>query len=438
MRSGKIPLLWSIACAVALALASSGVADEVALDKPLKVSISRKDRTPLAGMLVAYDENRFRIKAPNGAVTEVTWDELDARNIFLLHKRAFGDTATAEQWFELGERLSGDADSKWSDLAFEAALKLDASLVDRIKEAKTARKQAAPPQPAAAKAKDDADADPTAAEDKFWGRLTEEQSEAAIAELKAFAEEARKTIGMRELRAYESKYFLFCTDLDAKEAAQWYGLLDKMYDRLLAMFAIPKATNIWHGKALVFVFKDRSDFVSYEATVEEYQAAPSVAGLCHQVGPIVRIAFYRQPDEMEFAQVLVHESSHGFIHRYRSPEHIPSWVNEGLAEWIAYDLVPRSKPESYRIDAMKQRLNDRGDTGGMFEAGKIEPWQYDLAYTLTDFMIRQNRRGYIKFFNALKGGKAWDKALEEDYGAPVERLVAAYGQSLRLNTILKP
>ena len=64
--------------------------------------------------------------------------------------------------------------------------------------------------------------------------------------------------------------------------------------------------------------------------------------MCHTFGSgDVHIAFYRQPNDFDSAHVLVHESVHGFVHRYRSPLDIPSWANEGLAEAIATDMVPQ-------------------------------------------------------------------------------------------------
>src|SRR5678816_1538790 len=70
--------------------------------------------------------------------------------------------------------------------------------------------------------------------------------------------------------------------------------------------------------------------------------AAGTAGMCHQYGNgDVHIAFYRQPNDLDFANVLVHESIHGFLHRYRSPVDVPSWANEGLAEAIAADMVNR-------------------------------------------------------------------------------------------------
>src|SRR5690606_17365852 len=146
-------------------------------------------------------------------------------------------------------------------------------------------------------------------------------------------------------------YFLFYTDLDRREAERWGALLDRMYDRLCDLFGVARGTNIWRGKCLIFVFRDPQDYYRFEAQVHG-QPGDDTAGRCWQFGDgRVHITFYRQPHESRFAHVLVHEAVHGFLHRYRSPARIPSVWNEGLAEVIAGELVPRAR-------SVTQRQND--------------------------------------------------------------------------------
>src|SRR5579859_4537213 len=92
-----------------------------------------------------------------------------------------------------------------------------------------------------------------------WPDLTDAQQKAAIAELKNFSQDARDSLGVN-LSAFETKYFIFCSDLSPKEAQQWASLLDRMYDRLSEMFAVPTGKNIWRGKALIFVFSKNNDY----------------------------------------------------------------------------------------------------------------------------------------------------------------------------------
>jgi hypothetical protein len=139
------------------------------------------------------------------------------------------------------------------------------------------------------------------------------------------------------------------------------------------------------------------------------------AGMCHTFGDgMVHIAFYRQPQELEFAHVLVHESVHGFVHRYRSPARVPSWVNEGLAEWIATQLLldkRPNRPKEVRYLAQQLLIQYQG-LGAFFDAPHIEAWHYPVSEMMTTMLVERGKGGYVKFVNAIKDGEPWEDALK--------------------------
>jgi hypothetical protein len=265
---------------------------------------------------------------------------------------------------------------------------------------------------------------------RAWPQLTSVQQQAAIAQLKEFAQQTQTRLQI-PLRSFETQYFLFCTDLPQREANQWANLLDRMYARLAEMFAVPVGKNIWRGKALIFIFKGREDYVRYEKDMAHTDAGKT-AGMCHAFSDgTVKIAFYRQSDELEFAHVLVHESVHGFIHRYRSPVPVPSWANEGLAETVATDLAPqRGHRQDVQANAREQLQAHGSRLGDFFDTDHIEGWQYPVAEMLCTFMIQASAPNYVTFINGLKDGLSVDQSLAEKYQAPKDRLVAVFGQWL--------
>jgi hypothetical protein len=272
-------------------------------------------------------------------------------------------------------------------------------------------------------------------DESAWGKLTPEQQTAAVEELKKFGEETRAKVN-GDLALNETKYFLFYSDLKPAEAAQWSGMLDRMYGKLAALFGIKAGENIFRGKAAVFVFAREEDYQNFQKTMHETDAA-GTAGLCHCFGNgDVHIGFFRQPNEMDFAAVLVHESVHGFLHRYKKPPMIPTWVNEGLAELIASELVPqKGKRQEYRQFAITQ-LRERGTLGNDFFTGdRLEGWQYPVAQLLTEFMIKQDKKRYVAFIDGMKEGLKWEDALAQKYGAPKDRLVAVFSDSLNVKGV---
>jgi hypothetical protein len=268
-----------------------------------------------------------------------------------------------------------------------------------------------------------------------WPPLSKTQQQQAIDELKKFAQQSQDRLHTH-LGSFETEYFLFCSDLSPAEARQWASLLDKMYDRLAETFAVPPHQNIWRGKALIFVYSKENDYMRYEREIVKSNPT-GTAGMCAAYSDgSVKIAFYRQPDQMLFAHVLVHESVHGFIHRYRTPVFVPGWANEGLAEVIATDLVPqRGRRDTVRGDAISGIRNHQGRLGAFFNGKEIEGWQYPVAEQLTSFMIAQSKPGYVKFINGIKEGLDVDQALTERYGAPRARIVDAFGLSLGIRGV---
>lgn len=272
-------------------------------------------------------------------------------------------------------------------------------------------------------------------EEGAWGELTPEQRTVAVEELKKFGEETRAKVNLN-LVLNETKYFLFYSDLKPAEAAKWAGMLDRMYARLATLFGIKGGENIFRGKAAVFVFAKEEDYQNFQKTMHQTDAT-GTAGLCHCFGNgDVHIGFFRQPNEMDFAAVLVHESVHGFLHRYKKPPTVPTWVNEGLAETIASELVPqRGKRQEYRQYAITQ-LRERGTLGEDFFTGnRLEGWQYPVAQLLTEFMIKQDRKRYVAFIDGIKDGMKWEDALTQKYGAPRDKVVAAFANSVGIRDL---
>lgn len=268
-----------------------------------------------------------------------------------------------------------------------------------------------------------------------WPKLTDEEQAAAIKELKKNAEDAALKLN-RPLHGLETRYFLFFSDLSPREAQDWAGLLDRMYARLAEMFAVPRNQNIWRGKAAVFVFSRDGDYRRFEREITQSDPGSS-AGRCHMAsnGTVI-ISFYRQADALEFAHVLVHESVHGFLHRYRTPVFVPAWANEGLAETIATDLVPQSGRRSRVQTLAREGLQQHGSQmGDFFDADLLAGWQYPVAEMLCTFMITAGKSNYVDFINGIKDGLSWRQSLEMKYRAPLERLVPVFGQWLGVRNL---
>lgn len=452
--------MLAIICSISTA---STYAVEIEVDPPVKLTVTPIGGERLRGWLTVYDDLGFTIKTVDEETPRVTWDELPPERVMWVQEKLLSRD-DARGWFVLGAMLYPREEGRpHADLALRRAVNAEpglASKVDRVRsgemvdydekpETQEAVEQDDHPEHGGGNNGDGAgQGGPVAVGDiqaQFWGELSDELMASSVEEIKVKMVEAQKTLNQR-LPLYEdaSDYFLFYSDLPAKEARQWAGLLDQMYEQLCKIFGLEKGRNIFRGRGLIIVFQHELDYHRYQVLVHGMTGSQGSLGLCRSYGNgHVEVTFFKQRDELDFARLLVHEAVHAFNHRYRSYPFLDSWINEGLAEHVASSLVDNSgfgeSTHARAIDYGLRSLRERRNFGGnsFFYASHIEGWQYPLAHMLTSFMIKQDGKRYQAFINAIKDGKNWDDAMEEDYGVPLEDLVDAFGRSLKIRD-LKP
>lgn len=271
---------------------------------------------------------------------------------------------------------------------------------------------------------------------KLWPDLTAEEQSAWLARHKQFMEEASKKMPSAKLQLVETKYYLFYTDIAPTRVGGYIAYLDAMYEHLCKAFNIPEGKNIWCGKCLVIAFQNKGTFDEFEARVMD-NPNPTAQGLCHgdTAGRVI-ITVWKGEHEAFFGKVLVHETAHGFVHRYKSSVFIPSWVNEGIADWVAGAVVTADSSVRDRQRDAAQRVQQLRTLGGAYfsEDQSIEPWHYGVASSMVTLLLANDRSKtktrYKEFLDKMKEGLSPQDALKETYGATFEQLVQLYGQSV--------
>ncbi|MEQ9459512.1 MAG: hypothetical protein RIG82_00985 [Phycisphaeraceae bacterium] len=402
------------------------------------LAIELNDGERLRGRLSGYDEHGFRIKISDDD-RDLLWSDLPAQKVLSLHRGLLRDT-DGERWLRLAALLRTlDEGEPAMETALRRAVQLDNTLADRAQ----AIREGAPYQPPSP---DNPNNNPAAqapgseglqgpvflggVQPQFWGKQTLQVMQASTDELKAYAQDVAHQLN-NPLALQETDTFLFYSDLPAAEARRWASLLDRMYRRLCTLFEVDRNTNIFRGKCLIIVFRDPQTYFRYHAQLYGFDATPT-AGLCRTYGDgFAKVSFYRQPNEHDFAYILVHETVHAFLHRYESPAMIPSWINEGLAELIASELVEGSQLDDLRwARSTFPTLRRYRSMGRMMDAVPITGWQYGVAHRFTAFMIEQDRARYRAFIAGIKEGLTWQESLDQRYGIDPVRLVEAWGNSL--------
>jgi hypothetical protein len=146
------------------------------------------------------------------------------------------------------------------------------------------------------------------------------------------------------------------------------------------------------------------------------------------------MACHRGSDASAFAHVLVHETSHGFNHRWMSQQPLPNWLNEGIAEWVGTQVVPNCRQVPMKEARAVEFMRAGGGLGENFFAvgpdHHIEAVQYGIASGLVKFMVARDRKKFAAFVRGIKEGLSVEESLRASFDASPADLVAAYGRAV--------
>ena len=265
-----------------------------------------------------------------------------------------------------------------------------------------------------------------------WPLLSSGEHAEEVEALKAFVQQVRGSFPALEL--VETHEFLVATDILPEQVAPFVASLDSMHDFLCSLYGIPQGEPVWKGKCLVFAFSREEDFLAFEGRFMNTQPQ-GVHGLCHQRsdGRVV-MACFRGNDPAAFAHMLVHETSHGFNHRWLSPARIPSWLNEGLAEWVGSQVVPGSGQIRLKEASAFEAMRAGGRVGENFfddqRESRITPLQYGVASSLVRFLVTRDRKRFSQFVQLVKEGNSAEEALAATYRASLDELLVVYGRAI--------
>jgi len=226
----------------------------------------------------------------------------------------------------------------------------------------------------------------------------------------------------------QTKRFIVYSDMSQEESKYWISLVDKMYDRLTETFDLDKSDNIWRGKCLLLFFKNEADYHRYNQAAYG-RALQGSAGVCRTMGNgEVHILMRQSRDRDSTGYILVHEAVHGFLARYQSSIHVQSWLNEGLAEFVSEQLVKAGVVERKKRSA-REIVKRSGRIRDFLTARNIDFEYYGMAYDITDMMIQENRKGYVKMIQGIKNGLTVQQAFETEYGVPLDKVFDYYAKT---------
>jgi len=275
----------------------------------------------------------------------------------------------------------------------------------------------------------------------LWPELTDEQQAEALAKVRENLKTVSEKFAPLNMQLYETKYYLFLSDIPPQMVTLFTSSLDKMHEHLCKAFGVKNKEGVWlGGKAPVIAFVNSQHFVEFERMFFNINTPPTAQGLAHQLptGEVI-ISCHCGNDPHYFAGVIVHEATHGFVHRYKSPEIIPNWLNEGIAEWVSMSVVTTNKGVQRKVKASIEQMQQTGTLGPeFFTARNIAANQYGTAAAMVDFMLRSNPKAFRAMIDEIKSGVKWEDALQKTFKVTPEELVQKFGAGVVGIPILRP
>ena len=280
-----------------------------------------------------------------------------------------------------------------------------------------------------------------------WPEVSEQQRKDSLAHWEEVVGKVKKKY--QGMKRYETERFIVCSNLPTQQVGPYIRKLDAMQAMMCRLYGMSPNERIWVSKHFVFIFLSEDDFIDFEHTFMAVNVTKGAnQGICRGEGTgdvITAVWFGKQGStgltnrqlHDRFSFTLVHEASHGFMHRYKTPVLLPTWINEGLAEWTAHTILPGNFVGKVKHQAGLDMLRTQKSFGGnsFWEgdgSGAIwsSPPQYGAAASITDFMIKSNGQAYVEFIKGLKKGLTWQESLQESYQVTPQELVNAYGRSI--------
>lgn len=270
-----------------------------------------------------------------------------------------------------------------------------------------------------------------------WPTLSAAEHARAVEDLRAFVDRIRDAFP--SLAVHETHEFLVATDIPSSQVKPIVADLDAMHDSLCDLYGIPRGEPVWQGKCLVVAFLREDDYTAFESRFMNTDTR-GTQGMCHQRsdGRVIT-ACHRGTDPAAFAHMLVHETSHGFNHRWVSPQRLPNWLNEGIAEWVGARVVRGGDQVPLKEARAAAFMRSSGGVGpAFFTAENIEPVQYGIASGIVRFLITRDAEAFAVFVRSIKEGESVEAALAATFGGSLKDLLAAYGASIGVRGLAAP
>jgi hypothetical protein len=260
-----------------------------------------------------------------------------------------------------------------------------------------------------------------------WGVQTPAERDKAVSELKVSA--AAKLAGAgRELTPVESRNAIVYSDLGAEDAAVRGIDIDRFVRHALPRLGIDQETQPFLGKVVVIIADGDDRFRLLEASAFQQAVTPNDEAFTHYDGGKAYVVVRRQVDVTRTAAATYRAVARAILHRHVSAVRLPTWANEGTADWLVAMYPPAKATDTDLRKPGLAYVRNGGSIEDVLRATYDTNWPganglgRNVGFLLAGLMAEQEPARFHAWLKAVKGGKPWAQALTEDFGLSPQAL----------------
>ena len=258
---------------------------------------------------------------------------------------------------------------------------------------------------------------------------TEEELQAARQLTEAFATKAKQAAA--NLNKNETPHFYLYSTFTSKGDDEFFrNTATRMYELLCKQFAIKPEPVVWVDKLPIFAFSTKAQYAAFCNVIGKGDLGARTAGFMSTSGVAghayiaMCCSFQRQSasgqltdawDPSWFGEIMVHEGTHAFMTRYLTSRRLPTWLNEGIAEYMAGTLVKNSEADRRRVRALQAFVAGTYNPMPVFDEVKTGGHDYGISYALTSYLIQKDANAFRHFIQLIKRGTPEEEALKLAY-----------------------
>lgn len=239
-----------------------------------------------------------------------------------------------------------------------------------------------------------------------------------------YFDEVKKSFG--NLKNFKTEHFYI--NYTASTTENYPKTLEGLFALFKRVMSIKPDEKVFNGRLEIYLWEKRNDFLRFAAEFEKFDA--SRAGgyfTVTQMGwprvnmPLETGSGGKEANQARNFIVLFHEGTHAMFSQYLSETRLPTWINEGLADYFAFQILEQFYPKLNDMDDSKRnhvqflKKQIQGDKLRPFRqlfhqqgtAGGADYEAYALSWCLTGLLLKNYKVQTLNFIKKVKNSKEY-------------------------------